>query len=205
MPIRLVVGLGNPGRGYEPTRHNAGFWFIDSLAQKTGAPPLKMESRFQALLTRAQIADREVWLMEPQTYMNLSGRAVGALAQFYKIDVEEILVVHDELDILPGLARLKKGGSTGGHRGLNDIASALGSHDFWRLRLGIGHPRTSNPKMEVIDFVLQRPGSEELELINHSIGRGLDFISLICEGKFDVAMKGLHTANRTEPSSADSY
>ncbi|MDL2285068.1 aminoacyl-tRNA hydrolase [Oxalobacter sp. OttesenSCG-928-P03] len=194
MSIRLIVGLGNPGPEYEQTRHNAGFWFIDNLLHRVNAPSLKKESRFQSLAGRARIGGQDVWLMEPQTFMNLSGRAVGALARFYRITVEEILVVHDELDILPGVARLKKGGSTGGHRGLNDIVSAMGSQDFWRLRLGIGHPRATNPKMAVIDYVLQRPGNEEQSLINESIERGLEVIPLLCEGRFDVAMKDLHTA-----------
>lgn len=194
MSIRLIAGLGNPGPEYEQTRHNAGFWFIDNLAHRMNAPSLKKESRFQSLAGRARIAGQDIWLMEPQTFMNLSGRAVGALARFYRITVEEILVVHDELDIAPGLARLKKGGSTGGHRGLNDIVSAMGSPDFWRLRLGIGHPRTTNPKMAVIDYVLQRPGNDEQIMINESIERALEVIPLICEGRFDVAMKDLHTA-----------
>lgn len=194
MSIRLIVGLGNPGPEYEQTRHNAGFWFVDNLAHRVNAPALKKESRFQAMAARVRIAGQDIWLMEPQTFMNLSGRAVGALARFYRIPVEEILVVHDELDIAPGVARLKKGGSTGGHRGLNDIVSAMGSQDFWRLRLGIGHPRTTNPKMAVIDYVLQRPGNEEQNLINESIERGLEVIPLVCEGRYDVAMKDLHTA-----------
>jgi PTH1 family peptidyl-tRNA hydrolase len=194
MSIRLIVGLGNPGPEYEQTRHNAGFWFIDNLVHRMNAPALKKESRFQSLAGRARIAAQDVWLMAPQTFMNLSGRAVGALARFYWIPAEEILVVHDELDIAPGVARLKKGGSTGGHRGLNDIVSAMGSQDFWRLRLGIGHPRTDNPKMAVIDYVLQRPGNDEQNLINESIERALEVIPLVCEGRFDAAMKDLHTA-----------
>ncbi len=194
MAIRLIVGLGNPGAEYEQTRHNAGFWFVDNLANKVNAPVLKKESRFQALICRAKIADQDIWLMEPQTYMNLSGRAVGALSRFYKINAEEILVVHDELDIGIGVARLKKGGSTGGHRGLNDIVSAMGTQNFWRLRLGIDHPRKTNPKMAVIDYVLQRPGDKEQVLIDRSIERALDIIPLVCQGKFDMAMKDLHTA-----------
>ncbi len=194
MSIRLIVGLGNPGAEYEQTRHNAGFWFVENLAYKVGAPALKKESRFQALVCRAKISNQDVWLVEPQTYMNLSGRAVGALARFYRINPEEILVVHDELDIGIGIARLKKGGSTGGHRGLNDIVSALGSQNFWRLRLGIDHPRKTNPKMAVIDYVLQRPSDKEMQLIDKSIERALEVIPLICEDKFDVAMKELHTA-----------
>ncbi|MDR0934415.1 MAG: aminoacyl-tRNA hydrolase [Burkholderiaceae bacterium] len=194
MSIRLIVGLGNPGPEYEQTRHNAGFWFIDNLAARFSAPPLKKESRFQALVSRARIAGQDVWLLEPQTFMNLSGEAVGAFARFYRIAVEDILVVHDELDIPPGTARLKKGGSTGGHRGLNDIVSKLGSQDFWRLRLGIGHPRQTNPKMAVIDYVLQRPGNEELDLISDAMTRALEIMPLMCEGKSADAMKTLHTA-----------
>lgn len=194
MAIRLIAGLGNPGSEYEQTRHNAGFWFIDNLLHKINAPDLKKESRFQALAGRVKIANQDIWLVKPQTFMNLSGRSVGALARFYRIQPEEILVVHDELDIPLGSARLKKGGSTGGHRGLNDIVSAMGSQDFWRLRLGIDHPRKQNPKMAVIDYVLQRPGNDEQILIDAAIERGLDIISLICDGRFDVAMKELHTA-----------
>lgn len=194
MSIRLVAGLGNPGAEYEQTRHNAGFWFVDGLAGQMGAPALKKESRFQALAARGRMAGQEVWLVKPQTFMNLSGRAVGALAHFYRILPEEILVVHDELDIAPGVARLKKGGSTGGHRGLNDIVSALGTQDFWRLRLGIGHPRSAGLKTAVIDYVLQRPGKADRELIEEASQRALEVMPLLCEGLFDKAMMTLHTA-----------
>lgn len=194
MPIRLVAGLGNPGAEYEQTRHNAGFWFVDCLAEQIGAPLLKKESRFQALVAKGRLAGQDVWLAKPQTFMNLSGRAVGALAHFYRILPEEILVVHDELDIAPGTARLKKGGSTGGHRGLNDIVAALGTQDFWRLRLGIGHPRNAGLKTAVIDYVLQRPGREDRLLIEEASRRALEVMPLFCEGKFDKAMMTLHTA-----------
>ncbi|MCM1511602.1 MAG: aminoacyl-tRNA hydrolase [Oxalobacter formigenes] len=194
MPIRLVAGLGNPGAEYEQTRHNAGFWFVDCLAAQIGAPALKKESRFQALAARGRVAGQDVWLVKPQTFMNLSGRAVGALAHFYRIAPEDILVVHDELDIAPGAARLKKGGSTGGHRGLNDIVSALGTQDFWRLRLGIGHPRNTGLKTAVIDYVLQRPGAEEMRLIEEASLRGLEVMPLLCGGSFDKAVMTLHTA-----------
>lgn len=193
MPIRLVAGLGNPGAEYEQTRHNAGFWFVDCLADQMGAPALKKESRFQALVARGRMAGQDIWLAKPQTFMNLSGRAIGALAHFYRILPEEILVVHDELDIAPGVARLKKGGSTGGHRGLNDIVAALGTQDFWRLRLGVGHPRNAGLKMAVIDYVLQRPGKEDMQLIEEASQRALEVMPFFCEGMADKAMMTLHT------------
>lgn len=194
MSIRLIVGLGNPGAEYEQTRHNAGFWLVDNLANTLPNCRLQKESRFQALAAKARIAGQDVWLLQPQTFMNLSGQAVGAIARFFKIAPQEVLVVHDELDLPPGSAKLKKGGSTGGHNGLKDIASALGTQDFWRLRLGIGHPRELGLKSQVIDFVLHRPRAEEQKLIDDAIAQTLPIIPLLCEGKFDVAMKELHTA-----------
>lgn len=158
-----------------------------------GAPALKKESRFQALVARGRMAGQDIWLAKPQTFMNLSGRAIGALAHFYRILPEEILVVHDELDIAPGVARLKKGGSTGGHRGLNDIVAALGTQDFWRLRLGVGHPRNAGLKMAVIDYVLQRPGKEDMQLIEEASQRALEVMPFFCEGMADKAMMTLHT------------
>ena len=193
MSIRLIVGLGNPGPEYEQTRHNAGFWLVDNLADSLPGCQLQREPRFKALAAKTRIAGEEVWLLEPQTYMNLSGQAVGALARFFKIAPEEILVVHDELDLAPGVAKLKKAGSSGGHNGLKDIAAALGSQNFWRLRIGVGHPRTQGLKGPVIDFVLHRPRKEEQELINQALQRSLDVIPLLCEGKFDAAMMQLHT------------
>jgi PTH1 family peptidyl-tRNA hydrolase len=189
MSIRLIVGLGNPGPEYEQTRHNAGFWLVDNLANG----PLAREARFQALVARKTIAGQEVWLLEPQTYMNRSGQSVGALTRFYKIAPEEVLVVHDELDLPPGAAKIKKGGSSGGHNGLKDITAALGTQDYWRLRIGIGHPRSLNLQQQVVDFVLHRPRKEEQPLINEAINKSLDVIPLLCEGKFEAAMMQLHT------------
>lgn len=193
MSIRLIVGLGNPGAEYEQTRHNAGFWLVDNLANTLPNCRLQRESRFQALAAKARLGGQEVWLLQPQTFMNLSGQSVGAITRFFKITPQEVLVVHDELDLPPGSAKLKKGGSTGGHNGLKDVASALGTQDFWRLRLGIGHPRELGLKTQVIDFVLHRPRSEEQKLIEDAIAQSLPVIPLLCEGKFDVAMKELHT------------
>ena len=190
MSIRLIVGLGNPGPEYEQTRHNAGFWLLDNLAGSA----LAREARFQALAAKIRLAGQEVWLLEPQTYMNRSGLSVGALARFYKIAADEILVAHDELDLAPGVAKIKKGGSSGGHNGLKDITAALGTQDYWRLRIGIGHPRALNLQQAVVDFVLHRPRKEEQALINDAIAHSLDAIPLLCEGKFEAAMLKLHTA-----------
>ena len=178
MSIRLIVGLGNPGPEYEQTRHNAGFWLVDNLAQAQGRS-LSRESRFQALAGKTMIAGKEVWLLEPQTFMNRSGLSVGGLARFYKIAAEEVLVVHDELDLAPGVARLKKGGSSGGHNGLKDITAALGTPDYWRLRIGIGHPRELNLQQAVVDFVLHRPRREEQLLIDEAIAHSLDIIPVL--------------------------
>ncbi|AMP08395.1 peptidyl-tRNA hydrolase [Collimonas arenae] len=193
MPIRLIVGLGNPGPEYEQTRHNAGFWLVDNLANDLGRN-LARESRFNAFAAKASIAGQEVWLLEPQTFMNRSGQSVGAIARFYKIAADEILVVHDELDLPPGSAKLKKGGSSGGHNGLKDITAALGTQDYWRLRLGIGHPRTLNLQQVVADFVLHRPRKDEQPLIEDAIVASLKIIPMLCEGKFEAATMQLHTA-----------
>lgn len=190
MPIRLIVGLGNPGPEYEQTRHNAGFWVVDNLAGSA----LTREPRYQALAAKIRIAGQEVWLLEPQTYMNRSGQSVGALARFYKIAPDDILVVHDELDLPPGIAKIKKGGSSGGHNGLKNITAALGTQDYWRLRIGIGHPRAMNLQQQVADFVLHRPRKEEQALINDAIDKSLDVIPLLCEGKSEMAMMKLHSA-----------
>lgn len=192
MSIRLIVGLGNPGPEYEQTRHNAGFWLVDNLA---GSTRLSRETRFNALAAKTSIRSQEVWLLKPQTFMNRSGQSVGALARFYKIAADEVLVVHDELDLPPGAAKLKKGGSSGGHNGLKDITAALGTQDYWRLRLGIGHPRSLGLQQPVADFVLHRPRKEEQTLINDAIDKSLDIIPLLCEGKFDTATMQLHTGN----------
>jgi PTH1 family peptidyl-tRNA hydrolase len=194
MSIRLIVGLGNPGPEYEQTRHNAGFWLVDNLANSLPGCRLQREARFNAMLAKTSIARSDVWLLEPLTFMNRSGQSVGALARFYKVNPDEVLVVHDELDIQPGVAKLKKGGSSGGHNGLKDITAQLGTQDYWRLRLGIGHPRNQQSQQAVADFVLHRPRREEQTLIEESIDKALRIIPLVCEGKFDVAMMQLHTA-----------
>ena len=194
MPIRLIVGLGNPGPEYEQTRHNAGFWLVDNLANSLPGARLQRETRFHGLMAKSALGGNELWLLEPQTYMNRSGQSVGALARFYKVNPDQVLVVHDELDLAPGIARLKKGGSSGGHNGLKDITAALGTQDYWRLRLGIGHPRTLNLQQGVADFVLHRPRKEEQNLIDDAIAKSLGVLPLIIAGKFDTATMQLHTA-----------
>ncbi|WEF32552.1 aminoacyl-tRNA hydrolase [Pseudoduganella chitinolytica] len=194
MTLRLIVGLGNPGAEYEQTRHNAGFWLVDNLARGLPGTFLQRESRFNALAAKTSIGGQEVWLLEPQTYMNRSGQSVGALARFFKINPDEILVVHDELDLPPGAAKLKKGGSSGGHNGLKDITAALGTQDYWRLRIGIGHPRTLNLTQNVADFVLHRPRREEQLLIDEAIEKSLKIIPLAVAGRMPQATMELHSA-----------
>ncbi|MDD5240314.1 MAG: aminoacyl-tRNA hydrolase [Sulfuricella sp.] len=187
--IRLIVGLGNPGRDYEATRHNAGFWWVDAVAAEKSAM-LKPEKKFHGLAARLAINAGELWLLEPDTFMNASGRAVGALAGFYKITPEEILVVHDELDLPPGTVRLKQGGGHGGHNGLKDIIAHLGTPEFWRLRLGIGHPGDRNA---VVNFVLNVPQRAEQELIESAIEASRVALPQLLSGDFPAAMLKLHT------------
>jgi len=188
-PIKLIVGLGNPGREYEATRHNAGFWWVDELARTHNAN-FKADSKFHGLVARASLHGHEVHLLKPQTFMNASGRGVIALALFYKIVPEQILVVHDELDLPPGSAKLKLGGGHGGHNGLKDIIAHLGTKDFWRLRVGIGHP---GDRAEVVNFVLNAPRKEEQVLIDEALQRALDVAAPIIEGKMEAAMLKLHS------------
>ncbi len=188
--IRLIVGLGNPGREYDNTRHNIGFWWVDELAREHKFN-FNTEAKFHGLTARGALHDHEVWLLKPQTFMNVSGRAVGALAQFYKITPAEILVVHDELDLSPGVARLKNGGGHGGHNGLKDIIAQLGTKDFWRLRIGIGHP---GDRAEVSNYVLNNPRREERELIDEAMNKAQHVAPLIIEGKIEAAMLKLHSA-----------
>lgn len=189
--IRLIVGLGNPGPEYVKTRHNAGFWFIDELAWQHKTT-LNHENKFFGEVGRASLAGgADLWLQKPATFMNLSGQAVVALAKFYKILPDEILVVHDELDLLPGTARFKQGGGHGGHNGLKDIIAKLGSPNFWRLRLGIGHPGDRN---EVANFVLKKPRSEEQTAIDEAIIKALQQMPKVLSGDMATAMKELHTA-----------
>jgi PTH1 family peptidyl-tRNA hydrolase len=187
--IRLIVGLGNPGKEYAGTRHNAGFWWVDELA-RSHSVRFKADSKFHGLVTRATLHGHEVCLLKPQTFMNISGRAVGAVAQFYKIEPAQILVVHDELDLPPGSAKLKLGGGHGGHNGLKDIIAHLGTKDFWRLRLGIGHP---GERAEVSNYVLNAPRKEEQVLIEDAIQRAQEVAPLIIAGKLEAAMLKLHS------------
>jgi peptidyl-tRNA hydrolase, PTH1 family len=191
-PIRLVAGLGNPGRGYESTRHNAGFWFADALTSKLGVA-FSNEARFTAEVAKAG----DVRICKPMTFMNGSGRAVAAVARFFGIGPDAILVAHDELDLRPGEAKMKLGGGHAGHNGLRDIHAHLGSADFWRLRLGIGHPRdTALPEREVIDYVLKPPDAADRDAIDAAIVRALDAWRDIATGEMERAMMILHTRPR---------
>jgi peptidyl-tRNA hydrolase, PTH1 family len=189
MTIRLLVGLGNPGPEYEATRHNAGFWWLDAVAAKLGAR-LVYERGYQALVARVNRPGGEpLWLMQPQTFMNLSGKSVAVLARFFKIAPAEILVAHDELDLLPGQVKLKLGGSPAGHNGLKDIAAQLGSPDFWRLRLGIGHPGV---RAEVVDYVLKKPSPTDRAAIEDCQTRTLGALDLLLAGEMERAMMKIH-------------
>ncbi|SDV48218.1 aminoacyl-tRNA hydrolase [Chitinasiproducens palmae] len=192
--IKLIVGLGNPGPEYAATRHNAGFWFVDRVAADIGAT-LRHEQRFQGMAGRGRLGGHDVYLLEPQTFMNRSGLSVVSLARFYKILPDEILVAHDELDLAPGVARLKRGGGTGGHNGLKDIGAHLSTPDYWRLRLGIGHPRDGLPagaKPDVANFVLKPPRREEQDQIDEAIDRALAVLDGFVAGQGERAMMQLH-------------
>lgn len=184
---RLIVGLGNPGSDYAETRHNAGFWFCERLADQLGAR-YSFESRFHGLVANAREAG--MWLLMPQTFMNRSGQAIGALARFYRIEPAEILVVHDELDIPPGQLRLKFGGGLGGHNGLKDTSAHLGTNDYWRLRIGIGHP---GDRDEVVDYVLKPPRREEREEIDAALERALLVWPTLARGEFNAATQKINS------------
>ncbi len=189
--IRLIVGLGNPGTEYEDTRHNAGFWWVDTLARRLGTS-LQVERNYFGLAARvnnAPGASGPIWLLEPMTYMNLSGKSVASLARFFKIAPEEILAVHDELDLAPGEMKFKQGGGNGGHNGLKDMQAQLGSANFWRLRLGIGHPGV---KAEVAAYVLRKPPLSERQAIEDCIDKSLQAAELLFKGEMDKAMMKIH-------------
>lgn len=186
--IRLIVGLGNPGPEYDGTRHNAGFKFIDALARDKGIV-LREERKFQAEIGRIRINGHELWLLKPLTFMNCSGRAVHAMAQYYKINPDEILVVHDELDIDPGQMKLKQGGGHAGHNGLRDITAQLGTSNFWRLRLGIGHPRRLAMSQPVATFVLATPSKEHDAALEACIRAALNIVPDIAEGDLTKAQR----------------
>jgi PTH1 family peptidyl-tRNA hydrolase len=197
-PIRLIVGLGNPGPQYETTRHNAGFWLADHVADDLRAS-FNAEKAFFGWVAKARVAGDNVVLLKPSTFMNKSGQAVGAVARFFKFTPEQVLVLHDELDLLPGQVKLKQGGGHAGHNGLRDIQAVLGSPAFWRLRIGIGHPRTLGLQQQVVDFVLHPPRREELTRIEEVIDRCRAVVPHLLDGQFDKAVQQLHRENGVTP------
>jgi PTH1 family peptidyl-tRNA hydrolase len=193
--IKLFVGLGNPGAEYEATRHNAGFWFVDELSRTLRAQ-LQLERGYFGLMARTVVEGQTVWLLEPQTFMNKSGQSVASLARFFKIAPQEILVAHDELDLPPGEAKLKLGGSHAGHNGLRDIHGQLGSADYWRLRIGVGHP---GHKAEVVNWVLKKPSADDRAGIELAIERGLKAFPDLLNGRMDKATVAIHTSKPPRP------
>jgi PTH1 family peptidyl-tRNA hydrolase len=186
--FELVVGLGNPGPKYTETRHNAGFWFLDALAHRYNAS-FKHESRFSGELSKARICDKDIYLLKPSTFMNLSGQSISAVASYFKIPAQKILVVHDELDLPAGTIRIKQGGGHGGHNGLRDSIATLGK-DFWRLRLGIGHP---GHKDAVVGYVLKRASKEDQRLIDDAIYEGMVESENLLSLSLTKAMQALHS------------
>lgn len=186
--IRLMVGLGNPGAEYEDTRHNAGFWWVDAAVRSLGGR-LAHDRAYHGLVARINRDAGPVWLLQPLTFMNLSGKAVAPLARFFKIEPAQILVVHDELDLPPGQVKMKLGGSAAGHNGLKDIHAQLGTLDFWRLRIGIGHPGT---REEVVNWVLRKPAPEQRTAIQEGIAKSIESLSLLLDGPTDKAMAAIH-------------
>jgi PTH1 family peptidyl-tRNA hydrolase len=186
--IKLFVGLGNPGPEYEATRHNAGFWWVDALAGKLGGR-LASDRAYQGHVARVAGPHGPVWLLKPMTFMNRSGVSVAGLARFFKIEPAQVLVVHDELDLQPGQAKLKFGGSAAGHNGLKDIHGMLGTPDYWRLRLGIGHPGV---KAEVVNYVLKKPSLEHFEAIDKAIEQSLQASDSLLAGDMDKALALIH-------------
>ena len=197
--IRLVVGLGNPGADYVDTRHNAGFWLLDAIAAERGTV-LRPEKRDNAELGKFRHGGRDIFLQKPLTFMNRSGQAVGSLARYFKIAPGQILILHDELDLPPGTNRLKFGGGHGGHNGLRDLVSHLGSRDFFRLRIGIGHPGDAK---DVIDYVLKKPSAADRAAIDDANRSTLKIMPLVFDGRIDKAMQALHTAASAPPEPDD--
>ncbi len=196
--IKLFVGLGNPGPEYEATRHNAGFWWLDAVARELRTT-LVPERSYWGLAARVNVSGEARWLLQPQTFMNLSGKSVAALARFFKIAPHEILVAHDELDFAPGVVKLKRGGSHGGHNGLRDIHAQLGSSDYWRLRIGIGHPGV---KQEVVHWVLKKPAPDDLRRIEDAILHTLPALPTLLAGDMDKATQHIHTTEPPRPKPA---
>lgn len=193
--IKLFVGLGNPGPEYEATRHNAGFWWIDALSRELKAP-LSLDKNYHGQVARTTVNGQTVWLLKPLTFMNLSGKSVSALARFFKISPAEMLVAHDELDIVPGQVKLKFGGSHAGHNGLRDIHAQLGTADYWRLRIGVGHPGV---KAEVIHWVLKKPSQEHRTAIEDCIERSLKAVPELLTGEMEKATMLIHTSQPPRP------
>ena len=198
LPLKLIVGLGNPGREYARTRHNAGWWWVDELANRFRGS-WRAEPREHRELARVQLQGNELWLLKPTSFMNNSGAPTAAVAKFYRIPFSEMLVVHDEIDLPPGIARLKYGGGHGGHNGVRDLIAHLGP-DFWRLRLGVGHPGS---KDLVLDSVLDRPTKPEQEAIEDAMSRSLEIIPELLRSGAEKAMHQLHSSN-PKPPTADS-
>ena len=191
--IRLVVGLGNPGKEYERTRHNAGFWLVERFAQANGIA-LRKDPKFKALVGKNAGG---AWFVLPQSFMNASGQPVQMLAGFFRIKPEEMLVVHDELDFAPGVARIKQGGGIAGHNGLKDISQRVASHDYWRLRIGIGHP---GDKDVVADYVLHKPSVEDKAAIDQAIDRALQVMPELLGGDMQAAIQKLHSGSEPKPA-----
>lgn len=189
-PVKLIVGLGNPGNEHTDTRHNAGFWFVDALASKYSVP-FRPDAKFHSETGRIQTTGIDCWLCKPMTYMNVSGQAVQSIANFYKIALEEILVVHDEIDLDAGTVRLKTDGGHGGHNGLRDIIEKTGGNNFIRLRIGVGHPGS---KERVTPHVLGKPDPDDRRLIEDAIDNAIDIMPQLFAGEIQKAMTSLHTA-----------
>ena len=187
--LKLIVGLGNPGSEYTETRHNAGFWFVEELAAANGAQ-FRADKKFHGEVAKINIAGRDIWLLKPQTFMNRSGQAIKSLSSFYRMNAENILIAHDELDLDVGVIKLKMGGGHGGHNGLRDTIAHLGTKDFFRLRIGIGHPGNRN---QVVDYVLHRPSQDERIDIDNSISDAQAVMPLLAEGAMEKAMHQLHS------------
>ena len=202
-PIKLIVGLGNPGPDYERTRHNAGFWFAEDVAHDIGGS-FASEKKFFGQIARGSGSKSEVRALKPQTFMNLSGQSVAAVAKFYDIAPDAILVAHDELDLDPGDIKFKFGGGHAGHNGLRDIQAKLGTGDYWRLRIGIGHPRDSaKAQQPVADWVLNRPRRDEQDAIEIAIERALALLHFLLVGDTESAVKQLHTKPKTTSKAAE--
>lgn len=189
MAIKLIAGLGNPGIKYQNTRHNVGFWFLQEIV-KLFSTELKPENKFFAQIAKTNIANNTCWLVQPEVFMNLSGKAVATVANFYKIEAKDILVIHDDLDLPVGTIKLKIGGGHGGHNGLRDIINHLGSNDFQRIRIGIDHPGNSK---DVVNFVLKPPSKDERITIDNAIDNAIQYIpEIVCKNTATV-MNQLHT------------